>query len=191
MSDENYFKLEYEQVCQNIRQSWDYIVALTRNVIIFQIILITLVGLGGKLITIDKLKVDISSQDNVHLQTEPQNSLGGQEKQTINVNTEIRSISLVSLGFLGMLISVSFYVQTRNIFMHASAFVARAAKLEGEFKHLSEKKVTSESDFTHHQYMLNRLNVKKVLTAEQMLLGLHLLAFFFWAFVTYKIFNNM
>jgi hypothetical protein len=116
-------KLEYEQVCQNIRQSWDYIVALVRNIIIFQIILVSLVGLGGNLISIEKMKINNPNKINQHTENYvSQNTEGENKENEKNVNSNIKKISLISLSILGVIISISFLTQTRYIFFTCGKF---------------------------------------------------------------------
>ena len=147
----DFLALEYEQVCESIRDCWKYLSELLRNFIFVQIILVSTVGLGSQVLNRELEKYALKGSENISSIQAPRNleiselekpakgdekseeseksvanDQAGDTNQTSPTNRGWR----VWLCVFGMLFSAGACIQNLRLYDNAKAFIRRGAYLE-------------------------------------------------------------
>ncbi|WP_298965679.1 hypothetical protein [uncultured Roseibium sp.] len=125
---------EYRELNNNLRECWKYISELLKTFLYIQIILISLIFLGGGILKVEG--VVIKSEKTVIIDNNS-NSLNAEmenpSKALPHINAAVdllRQLSIIPLLLLGFGSSVGAIVQNSRLFSNAKKLVRRAAYLE-------------------------------------------------------------
>lgn len=151
--------LEYKEICQNIRESWNYITTLLRQFLIIQILLLSLVGLGNSAVTTATTMVTYPVQSKAPgaADSTAQGDISPSEKDFLARDARMKKFArygaIIALMIIGGGFSLGAWSQSRRLFANATNFVRRAAAIEEKFGvgPIGENR-------PHHQYMLSRLS---------------------------------
>ena len=158
--------LEYKEVCQNVREGWNYITTLFRQFLIIQILLISLVGLGGPAITninsiIGGLTSLKATETQVSADTGRAIDPNGSSEFSARVakfDIYAKNSSIFALVLVGFGLSWGAFIQSKRLFINCKKFVKRAAAIEVKFS-LGTLSLDGDKDILPvNQYMNNRLS---------------------------------
>ena|SRR5579862_500989 len=141
---------EYRELNNHVRECWKYISDLLRGFLFLQIILLSLVFLGGNTIKLEGVNVGVTSSQSIVRSNE-----GGKGGTSETVDSiRFRKLAILPLIFVGLMASAGAAVQNQRLFANATNFVRRAAFIErmGQFPR-DERLPPSERTSPANEYM--------------------------------------
>lgn len=119
--ENNFIDTEYKELNNHIRECWKYISDLLRSFLFLQIILLSVIFLGGGVVKVEGVTVTTGQQ--VVATPAP----GSANTETAE---RFRKTTVIPLLIFGVVGSVGAIIQNLRLFKNATAFVERAAFLE-------------------------------------------------------------
>ncbi|MEM5585236.1 hypothetical protein WNZ15_22460 [Roseibium sp. AS2] len=125
---------EYRELNNNLRECWKYISELLKTFLYLQIVLISLIFLGGGVIKVEKVVVTSKYETKSNFEKGNYISNSDHSKNTtlspMNFLESVRWVPIAALIFLGLGSSGGAYLQNARLFSNATKLVRRAAYLE-------------------------------------------------------------
>jgi len=172
--------VEYQEVCQNIRESWTYIITLVRQFLVIQVVLLSLVGLGNSTVS------TLTSIPNGATQTGASSSsaeVSSTEKDRFAKEVASRrliryGVIITALMIIGGVFSWGALLQSRRIFFNAQNFVARAAAIEDAYG-----VGVLDQNPSLHNYMQARLDHRELFQMRGFLSGIYFSGICLWVII--------
>jgi hypothetical protein len=162
------FDAEYRELNNHLRECWRYISDLLKNFIFLQIILISVVFLGGGVVKIEGIDVNTSRsvvENNANPNTHPESA---------SSTRRFRKLAIMPLLLIGIAGSVGAAMQNRRLFVNATYFVRRAAYLEHRGGFAKDGRVSvSERTMPANTYMNENLYSGKKVNLEFLLIAMY------------------
>lgn len=130
MSGEDCVDMEYRELNNHIRECWKNISDLLRTLLFIQILLISLIFLGGNVARVEGAPLSLGSSQTSSDPIASSPSIDHAEKAEADAVRGIRKVAILMLVFIGMAGSIGAAGQNRRLFWNATNFVGRAAFIE-------------------------------------------------------------
>lgn len=178
---------EYRQVAEDLRVAWQYIFAFVKNFALIQIVIVSIVGLGGGAIRYGAVgfyqsatEYTVGAEDhNMRKQKEDQSVIQKRKENRFRWFTML-------LATIAFVFSVGGVVHNWRLFDIAEAFVDRAQVLEKELWNGEDASLVGPQDAKvegHYAYMHKRIkdNERNPLRVERLLSYVFIASAVIWA----------
>jgi hypothetical protein len=179
---------EYRELNNHIRECWKYISDLLRNFLFLQIILVSVIFLGGSVAKIEGINVGINTGRDSTIQSGNPSTNNRLENSD---NGKFRKQAILPLLLIGLFGSIGAAVQNHRLFINATYFIHRAAYLEHRGGLVKDTRTsTPERTLPANTYMRENLYPGKKLNLKVLLLWTYGGFGLLWMYFTFDFARN-
>jgi hypothetical protein len=183
---ENYLDVEYCELNNHIRECWKYISDLLKNFIFLQIVLISLVFLGGGVIKIEGITVGLHAAQGVTQSDKANLSVASGSYDS----GKFKKLVILPLMIVAMMASAGAVVQNHRLFNNASSYVRRAAYIESRGFLRDNRADGSERTLPPNTYMKENLYPGKRISLRGWLAAAYLMFAGLWVYALIVLTNQ-
>jgi hypothetical protein len=176
--------IEYRELNNHIRECWKYISDLLRNLLTFQIILVSLVFLSGNIIRIEGVAVSVATTQDAAKNDQANITNKPTQYHEDNVPRKISILALMAIAAVG---AAGATLQNIRLFNNATHFIRRAAYIESTGWFLEDtRKPTSERTSPANTYMSENLYPGKKFNLGALLTAVYSVIAIMWCLAFWR-----